>query len=220
VSGKAGKLWARLEWTADRYAQSRAIHWRASCFDDNIGLYVLLVYAVLIVALGFTASWTPEDIGAAWLWRSGWVLLALAAAADTIIVNTAIAFVSRRPVNALRSAVFGVIGAAQVAVAFAVVYAALRAGFNRDRMDWLDFWYFSSVTISTLGFGDIAPDHKAGLAYAFLRLTIMVELIVGLYFLAVILTTVVSWANVRQPWTKPKRRQFPSERADEVSWMK
>ncbi len=228
VSGEAGKLWARIEWRADRYAQSRAIHWRFPAFDDNVGSYVSIACLFLVGALWSVGSWDPAgslllwhfSVPALWLWRSGWVMLALASAADSLIVNTAIAFVSRRPVGALRSATFGVAGVAHLTLTFAIAYASLREGFNRT-MDWLDCWYFSSVTMSTLGFGDIHPDPtkagKAALSFGLLRGIIVLELIIGLYFLAVILTVVVSWANARNPWARPDPMEFPSQRPDAAS---
>ena len=53
--------------------------------------------------------------------------------------------------------------------------------------DLIDFCYFSAVTMTTLGYGDIIPNSRE------VRVLVMVQAITGLFFLAFGLTFV---------WTK------------------
>lgn len=81
----------------------------------------------------------------------------------------------------------------ELAVSFAVPYLSLPKEQLKFKLGWLDAVYFSFVTFATLGYGDIKPSGEARLAKIF----VMTEIVLGLYFLAVILANLVSWANPR-----------------------
>ncbi len=61
--------------------------------------------------------------------------------------------------------------------------------------------YFSFVTIATVGYGDIAP--KSTLA----QFTVVSEIMVGLYLLAVILGIVARWVPRSAGATKPAQSE-------------
>ena len=76
---------------------------------------------------------------------------------------------------------------------FAVLYVLLGDCFKVDGcvrgLGALEAMYFSAVTITTLGYGDITPG--CSLAQA----TVLAELAVGIYFLALIVAIVAGWAT-------------------------
>jgi len=61
--------------------------------------------------------------------------------------------------------------------------------------------YFSIVTITTLGYGEIFPKYDSGLA----MLTIILELLIGLYFLTVLVSLITSWVPERPSAPKYKK---------------
>ncbi len=76
-----------------------------------------------------------------------------------------------------------------MSLAFAVFYALLPAGAMNHTLRGWTAWYFSLVTIVTLGYGDFHPCSPLA------RFLVMAEIVVGLYFLSTLFTTIVSWAN-------------------------
>ena len=66
--------------------------------------------------------------------------------------------------------------------------------YGHDNMDSaLDYLYFSYVTLTTLGYGDIVPVGKPA------RLAVMLEAIVGLLFIAVFIGRLVSMTSLPGP---------------------
>jgi len=56
-----------------------------------------------------------------------------------------------------------------------IYYHFLRGGFNQPNLTWFDFLYFTVVTFSTLGFGDVTP--KIGNPHV--QIWVMVHVIIG-----------------------------------------
>lgn len=76
---------------------------------------------------------------------------------DSLFYNTSVAFVTQQPKLPLRSAILGGIAFLELSLAFAVLYLLLpKEAMNVD-LNWLTAWYFSLVTIVTLGYGDVHP---------------------------------------------------------------
>ena len=152
------------------------------------GVY-LVVATLVLAAFSFLASrdWT---YGVTWLrWTIG--ILAVAYIVDSLLVNTSITFVSRRPIHRLRSIQLSLLNVGNIALAFAVLYALAGKCFSRS-LGFMDSVYLSFVTIATLGYGDIYP---AGDCRRLGQITVIGELVTGFYFLAVVVTTVVSWGS-------------------------
>jgi voltage-gated potassium channel Kch len=122
-------------------------------------------------------------------------VVALLLLADILVSSTSVAFVSRFPAHPLRTALFTAFAFVQIAIAFAVFYV-LAADFNR-KLNPISATYFSVVTMTTLGYGDIYPKEGAWLG----QLIVVCQLVVGLYFLSTLLAVVANWSNA--PPTAP-----------------
>jgi voltage-gated potassium channel len=105
-----------------------------------------------------------------------------------------VAFISRFPAHQIRTVVLTLLAFVTVALVFSTLYLTVASDFIPRKLDLAQAVYFSFVTISTLGYGDIHPHTENAIAAQMLVVT---ELIVGLYFLAIILAIVTSWANTK-----------------------
>jgi hypothetical protein len=112
--------------------------------------------------------------------------------ADILLSHTSIAFISRFPAHPIRSVVFALVSLFTVAVSFAALYLTRSTDFSVP-LTLVRAIYFSVVTMTTLGFGDIYPLCDATLV----QLLVIAELLVGIYFVVVLLAVVASWANQR-----------------------
>src|SRR5438093_12484485 len=86
----------------------------------------------------------------------------------------------------------------QVAVSFAILYAASSENFKFNvsdgtpaRFDEISAVYYSLVTLVTLGYGDIYFKTDEPQA----QLIVIIELLYGLAFLAVLIAFFSSWGN-------------------------
>ena len=105
---------------------------------------------------------------------------------DIVVVHVSVAFVSRRPASLLRSAVLATFSFFQIPLGFAVFYLCSAV------LTWHRAVYFSIVTATTVGYGDIFPKAEADLA----QFLIMVELAVSLVFLAVLIARLIALTTV------------------------
>jgi len=78
---------------------------------------------------------------------------------------------------------------ANIGIAFAVLHASQDGGGFNVPLTPMTSVYFSFATMMTIGYGDIVPCRDLT------RLTVVLQVLVGLYFLAAIVTTVVQWAQ-------------------------
>jgi hypothetical protein len=184
------RFWARIERYLRWYAQHRCAA-RLLGFKDREGWYVLTAF----VALAGLAALVSRGGGARFDWLSGASsLVALYYVVDSVLVHTSIAFVTHRPVHRLRAILLTIVNVLNIAMAFAVLYASERWCFKDAPLSLVDATYFAFVTLTTLGYGDIAPDRARACGWI-AQLTVVVQVITSIYFLAVVVTTVVSWAH-------------------------
>jgi hypothetical protein len=113
---------------------------------------------------------------------------------DIIASLTSGVFTSRWPAHPLRAILLSLFSFAQLALCFGVMYAIQCADF-KERVGVFGVVYFSFVTISTVGYGDISPAPEKTL----LRLTVIVEILLGLYFIVVLLASAIQWIGDRPP---------------------
>jgi len=169
-------FWTRIETCLTRY------YWKCSAvrrlgFRYREGWYFsfafLLLTSLIWLALNGLRSrpWIPA-------------LIAVYYIVDSLLVNTWITFITRSPINPLRSIVLTLTNVVNIGVAFAVLHAAQDGAFS-DRLTVVKVVYFSFATMMTIGYGDIVPTCNLA------RMTIVLQVLVGLYFLAAIVTTVV-----------------------------
>jgi hypothetical protein len=233
LSGPVQKFWLEIEADFVRYETRRGLlsspmRW-FSLTNRKAGRYVTVRFLLLVLILVCTA-WMPELLGGVGP-VLGWLLLTVFSTViatrlvlDILIINTSTAFVTRNPKDPLRSAILLICGFGQIAIAYAVFYSLLVAGFNFTNLqstlkgDPLHALYFSVITLATLGYGDITPLHfsqgPAARYEEFLsEFLIMSEIFCGVYFLALLVTTILSLLSNDRPdhqeHTLAEIRDFP-----------
>jgi hypothetical protein len=176
--------WEAVERGLSWYAQRSLA--RQLRFSGRVGWYLLgagIVFTILTIL-----------VGSGWIHSSGarWTVAAVGIAyiIDAALVNTSIVFVTRDPIHRLRSTLLALLNLFNIAIVFGLFYALERNCFSRE-LSALDALYYSFVTITTVGFGDISPKRECWLG----QLTVIAELVVGFYFIAAVLSVVVSWAQ-------------------------
>ncbi|WP_171681992.1 potassium channel family protein [Paenibacillus planticolens] len=71
-------------------------------------------------------------------------------------------------------------------------------GYNKYQIE--DFWYFSAVTITTLGFGDITPNSSA------IRVAVMIEALIGIILIGIYISIITSNKDKARKIVRRKRR--------------
>ena len=168
--GDPSKLWGRVDavllWWESKGSPARWPLWR-DVFWGREGLYVLIRFAFLAGALT-TVGATKWGTTAGVVLRVAAIALTILFLFDIMIVHMSIAFVSRRPASLLRSAVLSTFSFFQIPLGFAVFYLWNAECFN-PALTWPRAIYFSTVTGTTLGYGDVVPKPDATLAQLFYR---------------------------------------------------
>jgi hypothetical protein len=180
------RRWSKVEEYLVWYTQSFSAA-RIFGFRNREGAYLLLAFGVLLTAT-FLVS---REVMHALTWVR-WMVGGLAACyvLDSLAVNTSITFITRRPIHNLRSIALTLFNVLNVTLAFSALYAIERWCFRDPPIEFVDAIYFSLLTLTTVGHGDPGGECPTSA-----KLTVVTHVIVSLYFLAVVLTTVVSWAS-------------------------
>jgi hypothetical protein len=112
----------------------------------------------------------------------------------------------------VREVVAGLTAYTQVALGFSFLYAAAAFLTDGDFFnsgvagDGSDFAYFSVVTVSTLGYGDLTPATDVG------RSLVILETLLGQIFLVVLVAFLVGMLGKARPLVDPDRSQ--TDRSD------
>jgi|ERR1041385_3601639 voltage-gated potassium channel Kch len=190
VKPPAGKLWLKIERNIARCAELSPM--RVVGGGGRAGIYHLIRLGVLLSLL-FVAGMRMN--------RMLLYLVAVAAAFflyDILIISTYATFVSRFPTHPLRTLILTISSLFQIAVVYAVFYRLGQTGFTQN-LSLVDALYFSVVTISTVGYGDIQP----ALGARGIKLLIMSELVVGFSVVAGLFAIVTGWVNDRPHGSQP-----------------
>ncbi|MBI2178250.1 MAG: two pore domain potassium channel family protein [Candidatus Tectomicrobia bacterium] len=191
--GDPAKFWSRVDrsllWWESKGSPARWRLWR-DVFWGREGVYVLVRCGLLTGALAMAGAtnWGTSAGGAL---RVAAIALATLFLFDIMIVHVSIAFVSRKPASLLRSAVLSTFSFFQIPLGFAVFYLCNADSFN-SALTWRRAVYFSIVTATTLGYGDISPKPEASWA----QLLVMVELAVSVTFLGVLIARLIALTTV------------------------
>lgn len=188
VSAVVRKGDASARWWLDRQAfLARYQKWSSDVLIDTKVAFVLQFFALLLALL--FAPWPGWGKLAAFFIATLYV-------SHCLLYNTSVAFVTQLPKAPLRSVVLGLAAFFGLALSFAVFYLALAGDELKVKgtLDRCTAVYFSLVTIVTLGYGDIHPKPAGYFAY----LLVGLEIFAGLYFLSILLVTMVSWASGRE----------------------
>lgn len=189
--GDPGKFWNKVEsffiQCETTFSPVRWKPWR-DLFWDREGVYVTIRCVIFLLALAGVSL------------CSHWVVRVLAVGftiffiLDILLIHTSLGFVRHKPQNILRSAVLAFFSFVQLPVGFAVFYRCIPDSFVPS-LNAMRAVYFSFVTITTVGYGDIQPKASDWLSQAL----ILVELIVGIFFIAVLIARITSHVVIGKP---------------------
>ena len=195
------EFWQRLESFLRNYERAYApirwVHHWGGLTKGRQGYFILLRFAFL-VGLYVAAFYLP---------LYGWSKISLAfiaiyLIADMFMLPTSYAFGGIPRMRPLRALVFVFFNYVSISVAFGLLYVTLcRSSFNIDP-DLIDLPYFSFTTMTALGLGDIIPARHT----IFVRFLIVSEVLIGLYFWAVLVGMIISWTvrEVQNETSLPK----------------
>ncbi len=171
------RRWEEIESLFSRYEREWSpAAWK--CFVYREGSYLLLRFIALCIFLYFiTDKLDPKNL--AILILTSYMLL------DILISNTSVAFVTMKPINTLRSFFLTLFSFLHLIIAYSVFYKFFGDQFNTTMCN-TQIIYFSTVTITTLGYGDYAP---TGLGTQWL---VVFQLLTGVFFLAGVLARIIS----------------------------
>ena len=178
------RFWARRIKCLKCYSRHSAVRWLHLAYRE--GLYLCGAFGLLLLFTWVTITYPLAYV----LYLCG--ILAAYYIVDSVLVNTWITFVSKSPLVPVRSILLTLLNLVNVALAFAVLYACQAYSFKAHPLTFGTAIYFSVVTITTVGYGDIVPVHH------WAKITVVAELAVGLYLLAAVLSMVVQWNQPRR----------------------
>jgi hypothetical protein len=212
VKDKQGKFWLRIElWILNYELHNSPIRWFKNWggfFGQRAGFYLffrMLFPCILLYLMTIPCNFYSNDyIGNI---RKILILLFMFyILIDIILANTSVVFIFKFPANILRSVFFLLINFISIALCFSVIYFLFFNKF-KPNLTAINAVYFSFVTITTIGYGDFKPLQNA---YC-IQLMIILEIIIGIYFLAVVVAIVSSWANapLTVPTIKKLDEMFP-----------
>lgn len=159
VAGETGKTWLRLRLKLFNYEHkySPFVVLRAALPElfPDAGYYTVLRFFAFILIL-----WLATFPSSALRIFTSFVSSCLIA--DIMLTHAAIAFASRWPADPFRSVVFSFFGFIQLALGFAVLYAAVEPSFARPetnpiRLGITDAFFVSFLIITTVGWADMLP---------------------------------------------------------------
>jgi len=187
------KFWKKVEegfvqWEV-KWSPVRWRPWK-DVFCGREGFYVLLRCGVLAGALA-VVSVTSWNSAVGVILRIAAISVTILFLCDIMIVHGSIAFVTRKPANLLRSAVLTIFSFFQIPLSFAIFYLCKADCFN-STLAWDRSLYFSVVTATTLGYGDIVPKPEASLV----QFLIVAELFTSVAFLSVLVARLIALAKV------------------------
>jgi len=153
------------------------------------GAYTLIstVFLLAVIPVWPLLSTLPLCID--WLLSVLLIAIAIWRFVDIFVTNISITFTSRFPANPIRSVLYSVVGYIQIALSFAFFYVVLGKGNFKSEVGAVASIFYSFGTIATVGYGDLSPVTDLA------RLLVVLELILGLFFVAIILGQVAGWAT-------------------------
>jgi hypothetical protein len=178
--------WEHREQWLRRYSESRTPS-ELLFFKNREGWFVLARTGFLAVIVSGAASLNHV------LAHTLAGILALYLIVDALLVNTAYVFITGSPVSPLRSAVLTIGTYFNLAQGFAVAWLWQD---NQVSSSWpqraLMATYESLRTMATIG-PEKGPRRWDG------KLLVIIELLVGIYFVAIVIAIYASWAQKRRP---------------------
>jgi len=191
--GRVERFWLNRQRDLHRYLRSRN---RFLTFGMSTAPEPALIALLVFEVIAWWSATSPEM----W-WRRLVIGLCAVKIVDTLVYNAAVVFVSAKPRNIMRTVVFAILAYLELTALFAVIYASqITARFERSSdtapviLHRLEAWYFSIVTFTTFGPGDIHPAMNLADAWK-AEVLVTLEIFVGLFFLIAVVTAFVSWST-------------------------
>ncbi len=184
------EFWQKLESLLRNYERAYTPmrwfrHW-GGLTKERQGYFIFLRFAFLVglyVAAFYLPLYTWSKVSLA--------LIAMYLIGDMFMMPTSYAFGGILPMQPLRALVFVFFNYISISIAFGLLYVTLcRSSFNVEP-DLIDLAYFSLTTMTALGLGDIAPARHTILV----RFLAVSEVLIGLYFWAVLVGMIISWTS-------------------------
>jgi hypothetical protein len=194
------EFWQKMESFLRNYEEAYTpVHWFRSwggLTRAREGRFVLL-RLLFLVGLYMAAFYVPLH-----LWsKIPLTCVAVFLIADMFVLPTSYVFGGIAPLLPLRAMFFVFMHYISIMTAFGLLYVTLcRSSFAIDP-DLFDLAYFSGTTMTALGLGDITPIRHAVLV----RFLVVSEVLIGLYFWAVLVGIIISWAGKETD----RRRRLP-----------
>jgi hypothetical protein len=177
---KQDHLWKTIGELFRRYEQEWSpASWKTFVYRE--GWYLLLRFSVLYVLFLLTNS-EPN------LWNIIILMATICLLLDLLIANTSVSFVTMDPINSLRSFLLTLFAFTHVIIAYGIFYKFYANQFNSNMCNF-QVLYFSTVTITTLGYGDFVPNKSGTMA----QMLVVLELLTGLYFLTGVLARIINF---------------------------
>ena len=191
VLDPTGVLWARLQTKILHYELYWSpIKWFNSWWGllkGRIGLYLTIRFIIIALALILSSPFCNNVF-----LNSIIDLISIVIIFDIVLVTTSAAFISRYFSVPLRSVLLTLFSFIQIVIGFSVFYHQLGNYFKETTINQLQALYFSFVTLTTLGYGDFTPCYSAW----HIQSVIILQLILGLYFLTIMLSVITNWVNM------------------------
>ena len=182
------EFWQKIETFLQNYERAYApMHWFrewGGLTRGRQGYFVFLRFAFL-AGLYVAAFYLPSS---AWL-KIFLTFIAIYLIADMFMLPTSYAFGGIPPMRPLRALVFVFCNYISICIAFGLLYITLCRSSFSVTPDLFDLAYFSGTTMTAMGMGDITPARHTILV----RFLIICEVLIGLYFWAVLVGMIISW---------------------------
>jgi voltage-gated potassium channel len=176
---KQARVWEKVE-SFFRYYEMNCSLTSCKLFVFREGCFLLIRFILLY------ASFTLVD-NQLNFFNAILVLIGLYFLFDVVMVNTSISFVTMGPINNLRSFLFTFFTFTHIIVAFGIFYKFVQEQFASIMCD-SQVLYFSTVTITTLGYGDFVPSKSGTIAQTF----VILEVLTGLFFITGVFARIIS----------------------------
>jgi hypothetical protein len=177
---KQDHLWKTIGQFFLRYEQE----WSPSAWKTFVyreGWYLLLRFGLLCVLFVLTSNKLNT-------WNIIILIATVYMLLDLLIANTSVSFVSMNPINSLRSFLLTLFAFTHVIIAYGIFFKFYGEQFDASMCD-SQVLYFSTVTITTVGYGDFVPMKSGTMA----QVLVVLELLTGLYFLTGVLARIINF---------------------------
>jgi Ion channel len=162
---------------------------RRLCSSWEAGHSLTLWFGLVGLAILCESRYAPDSFFCS---RAILVTILAVRIVDIVLIHLAITITSRFPGNRLRTVIFTLASYLQIVLIYAYFYAVGGKAWYPQYRALRDAVYFSFGSILTVGYGNLKPSELIP------RAVVISELVLGLFFIVVIVGQVVAWASQPQ----------------------